>query len=127
MGQCKKSKRGVVIWDNKERYVSAYNSPPKFFICDKICIKNCNEKAVHAEQRAILLAFNNRMKLSECDMMHVKTINNKLVISGGPSCIHCSKMIVENKIKNMWLYEVTGWEKYSAINFHKITMKNIGI
>lgn len=126
-GSCLKSKRGVAIWDKHEVAIASSNSPPIPFKCDDTCKNGCSKIAVHAEQRAIIDALQRGFILSECNMMHVKTINNELVISGGPSCVDCSKLIVETGIQNMWLYEEAGWIEYSAEDFHTETLKNIGI
>lgn len=134
LGTCNKSKRGVSIWkevttiDNEKIFTiaSAFNSPPNPFYCDnsELCKKNCANLAVHAEQRAIHRATSIKLNLYKSNMLHVKTINNKLVPSGKPNCIHCSKLIKEFGIPYIWLYHSDGWKQYTAIDFHQQTIKN---
>ncbi len=128
---CAKSKRGVVIFHpDKTDFYSANNSPPYPFYCNGSaeCIAACGNVAVHAEQRAIGLALQ-RENLSEgWQMVHAKVVNGELVAGGQPSCIQCSKIILECGITKMWLYcnltEGPTLVSYDPVTFHEISLVN---
>lgn len=128
---CEKSKRVVSIYSPiRKIYVLGTNSPPLPFSCSKNekCKQNCAKIAVHAEERAML-------KAAKCGLLpkeglhcfHLKIKDNVPVISGEPSCIHCSKNMLEYGISCMWLLQETGWKSWKLENFHRETMKNLGI
>lgn len=83
----------------------------------------CRKTAVHAEQMAILQAEN----VHDAQMLHVKTVNGDPVVSGAPSCLECSKLILEAGIKFMWLWEPRGLVRYSAEKFHEETLRFHGM
>jgi hypothetical protein len=72
---------------------------------------------------------------SSLDLLHVKVIDGAVVPGGGPSCWQCSRLVVEARLRGVWLYEyppgdLTGhdlrevvgvWRFYDALNFHRIT------
>lgn len=121
------SKRGVIIWHRKIGFIAGgYNAPPKPKICNgsNACKANCSKTAVHAEQQAIINAFNLTVPLSECEMIHVKTVDGKAVTSEKPSCWQCSKLILAARIRYMWLYQVEGLVRYTAADFHEKTLIN---
>lgn len=115
------SKRGVVIWDSKGVVSIGHNHQPSPFPCDGSdrCKENCGKTAIHAEQHAILLAERNRLVGSQ--MLHVKTVDGEIVPSGQPSCLECSKLILEAGIAYMWLFHENGWMWYTASEFHRAT------
>lgn len=120
-----RSKRGVVIWGT--HFVSgAHNSPPAGFACtgDVFCKATCATTAVHAEQRALLLAGQRSRGLS---MLHVKTVDGELVASDKPRCVACSKLILDAGITTMWLYLAGGWRSYTAAEFHALSLANSGL
>ncbi len=151
---CAKSKRGVcvyVAWDGDgnalphrecELVVSCSNSPPHPFECARTeqCRANCAKVAVHAEEAAAFACLSHlprgvaRFQLA---MVHAKTIERDtvggvLAAGGGPSCVACSKMLVNAGFGGIWLYEVTGrdpgeWRFYSAPAFHLATLKELGL
>jgi deoxycytidylate deaminase len=121
------SKRGCVIWNPRGVVSTGYNHIPRPFECDGSdrCKATCGKTAVHAEQSAILRA--ERSQLPGSSMLHVKIVNGVLVAGGGPSCLECSKLILESKIATMWLYERClplgeRWVQYSAKDFHRETL-----
>lgn len=113
---------------------SAYNSPPHPFQCARdipapdanplaTCGERCRKLAVHAEERAILQALrdwprresherikNPRVRrdlsLFGLHLLHVKVVNGVAVPGGPPSCIQCSRLIVETG-PDVWLWEGT--------------------
>jgi len=122
-----KSKRGVVIWNRATGLVSiGFNAPPKPLICDgsETCRANCAKTAVHAEQAALIGARGYVFPLSECEMIHVKSIDGVAVTSEKPSCWQCSKLILAAGVKSMWLYQKEGFVEYTALDFHDKTLIN---
>jgi deoxycytidylate deaminase len=114
---CSKSKRGVVIWSSTDPRVlvaGAHNGPPPGFACDgsDACRKACGQRCVHAEQRA-LTCFT-----EQTDLLHVKVVDGEAVPSGPPSCVACSKVILDRGIQRVWLLHETGLRLYSAHDFH---------
>ncbi len=130
---CAKSQRGVVIWSRKNNHIisSGFNSPPDGCVCDgsELCKGSCNKLAIHAEQKAIMEAQKfGKPIVSEAEMIHVKVVNGLPVVSRGPSCVDCSKLIVNAGISAMWLYEEgERFVRYSANNFHYKTLENLGL
>lgn len=113
---CSKSKRGVVVWGDASTFVaSGFNGPPKPFVCtgSDECRRACREICVHAEMRAIMESRN-----FHTDLLHVKVVADTAVPSGPPSCVACSKMILEAGIVRVWLLHETGLRLYSAEDFH---------
>jgi deoxycytidylate deaminase len=141
-GPCAKSKRGVVIYSVATAggvgviWGNAFNSPPWPFECSNTdaCKADCGRICVHAEQRAIIQALTpSETELrhplagdprAELHLVHVKTVDGKLVPSpGGPSCDQCAKLILEAGIRTVWLYVQDGvWSRYDAAGFHQATL-----
>lgn len=142
-----RSKRGVVISTELGLIISSgFNHQPFPFECDSSdrCKKNCGKTAIHAEQSAILSAQSN---LSFSWMLHAKAMDGKPCASMAPSCLECSKLILEAGIQWMHLLhdpvaqmlpgaavvgEVEGFKsdghfgwlevrRYSATHFHRLT------
>lgn len=112
------SKRGVVIWDEYGTVSVGFNHQPAPFICDgsNACKMSCGKTAVHAEQMALLQG--NRSRIHGAEMLHIKVIDGKPVPSDGPSCLQCSKLILEAGIAGMWLLHHDGWKRYGPAEFH---------
>jgi len=130
-GTCNKSQRVAAIYSPiRKNYILATNSPPLPFKClqNDNCKKNCSKLAVHAEERAIL-------KASKCGFMpkeglhcfHLKIKDNVPVVSGKPSCIYCSRKMLEYGIGHVWLWQEKGWKSWLAQSFHADTIKNLGL
>lgn len=142
-----KSKRGVVISSADGRLIGeGFNHQPYPFICDGSdrCKANCGKTAIHAEQAAILKA---RESLGGAWMLHVKANGGFPCASAAPSCLECSKLILESGIAWMHLLhdptaqllpgaevvgKVSGWisaaslglldvRRYSVQHFHWLT------
>lgn len=119
---CCKSKRGIVLVSSSGIEAVACNAPPEGFSCTgtDFCKKNCNKLCVHAEEAALL----DHTGGGDLEMIHVKTVNGELVPSGNPSCWQCSRAIVHAGVKGMWLYHADGWKRYTANEFHRLTLQN---
>lgn len=141
------SQRGVSILNSEKRPVAGgFNHPPAPFVCDRSveCNESCGLTAVHAEQSAILAA---RVDLRGGFLLHVKAKEGRPCASMAPSCLECSKLILEAGIE--WVHlvhepvaqllagaETVGWtegfhwdgtlgplhvRRYSAAQFHRLT------
>lgn len=139
---CAKSRRGVVVFCRSrdlrvERrgvpanapvvLATASNGPPGGWSCDGKCRDACGQVAMHAEQRAILAALQAGYRVKGADVVHVKTVDGRAVPSGVPSCLACSKFMVETKIARVWLYQARNggagaWYVWSAEAFHVATL-----
>lgn len=146
---CAKSKRGVVIWSDEGVLAAGSNSPPTGFTCGGSCGPQCNKVAVHAEQRALMNCLKRGKRVVGAEMLHVKvTLQVKEVPDQGPgltrvadiwvatpggppSCVDCSKLILESGIAGMWLYEDRpegpSLVRYTAQEFHEATLTNLGL
>ena len=132
---CAKSKRGVVVWTPHQVVATGFNAPPHGFSCEgsDACRAACGQVCVHAEQAAILAA--NPGGLDGAEMLHVKVEATAggawTVPGGGPSCVACSKLILEAGIAGMWLLEEREGKptlvRYTADEFHAATLANLGL
>jgi len=129
---------------------SGFNGPPDPGVCDgsTLCRRDCAKRCVHAETRAI----------AEVDTVHpeylyephrVRLVHVKLDDSGkimpcdGPSCVDCSKIILDRGLGGIWLYELgefvpptrpemfsrmpPRWVYYPAAEFHRVTCQRTGV
>lgn len=112
------SKRGATIWNEHGVLCSGYNRKPTGFVCDRSsnCKQNCWLDAIHAEQMALYFGG---YQAAGSEMLHVKTVNGVLVPSGPPSCLQCSKLIIQAEIQFMWLFHKDGWKRYTPEDFHR--------
>ena len=125
---CDKSKRGVVIADNNTGEIigRGYNRPPKDFECEPSYCKNiCSSYAIHAEENAIFDALENNYKLNNSTLFHIKAVDEKPVASGGPSCVNCSKIILDKDIKQVVLKHENGYGVYESKEFHELSLKSL--
>lgn len=128
---CCKSKRGVVIYqpgDGGMLISGGHNAPPRPLGCDgsHACMANCAKLCEHAEMEA--LRDMNAHYLDQLELLHVKTVDGQLVVSGGPSCWQCSRSIArERRVVGVWLFHDTGWRRYTTEDFHKLTLKACGL
>jgi deoxycytidylate deaminase len=115
-----RSKRGVSIWNRRGLISTGFNDQPRGFRCDGSprCKESCSKTAVHAEQSAIL---SGGQSVQGASLLHVKTVDGAPVVSGPPSCLECSKLILEAGVSAVWLLHATGWTMYWAAEFHRIT------
>lgn len=129
---CEKSTRGVVLFHPSSPEVPMFpgwNHTPKGFACTgtQTCRQNCNKICVHAEQHS-LLQLSPKYRSDGWHLVHVKTVNHKLVPSGPPSCWQCSRLILDcGAVSDVWLFHETGWKSYSALDFHTLTLRECGL
>lgn len=110
---CAKSKRGAVVFDRLSHYVlgSGFNGRPGDLAdgnCGGACRSICGHVAVHAEQRAVRAAIQLTPQLygklsSGLDLVHAKVVDGHLVAGGGPSCLPCSKEMLDAGVAGVWL------------------------
>lgn len=119
-----RSKRGVAIFRGRNLVAHGFNYKPRHFECDgsEACKATCRDEAVHAEQQALLSAG---VGASGALMLHVKTVEGRLVPSGGPSCVQCSKLALVAGIKAVWLYHESGWRCYPIEEFHEQSLARL--
>lgn len=132
------SKRGCAIWGERIHSTQpliigrGYNKHTGIRGClqNSQCKVTCRSLAVHAEQVALMDALHNNVHIHNQPifMVHVKTQNNKLVPSGPPSCVQCSKLILASpmRITGVYLFHEQGWGFYPTIQFHALSMENEG-
>lgn len=128
---CAKSRRGVVIYHATIGHLaSGRNRPPEPFVCagDAACRAACNQICIHAEADALNELFASQWTTLDGDAIHVKVVDDKLVPSGGPSCVACSKaMLHSGRIEGVWLYHADGWKRYPILEFHELSLKANGL
>src|SRR5574338_69495 len=130
-GPCEKSKRVSAIYTNND-FVIAVNSPPYPYKCskDEKCKKDCNQICVHAEESAIMEAlykFKDKSDIINSTCVHLKIIDGQPVTSGNPSCIYCSRKLLHSGVQYMWLWQETGWKRWTTLDFHRETIANLGL
>lgn len=138
MSPCKKSKRGVLVFNRRGPLGGGFNGPPPGFVCDgspecrAACPKVCN----HAEARALLeaLSFARRsptepldIVLHGAELLHIKVVDGEPVPSGPPSCWQCSRLILDCGISKVWLVHADGLKSYTADEFHEATLRECGL
>lgn len=116
---CFKSKRGVVLFSREltDSSVSqgvdpgswtivseGFNGPPHGFICQENdrCKEACARVCLHAEERAIRAGSLGNDD-HDLELVHVKTVDGRLVATGGPSCWQCSRVVADSGIYGVWL------------------------
>ncbi len=155
---CQKRKVGIAIYrcerglDGGRELVAStlaagYNGPPWIpdgddpgieGACDgsAACRRDCARRCVHAEARAIdALVDGLRDQGRRLRLVHAKLDDHgRLMACDGPSCIDCSKMILDRGLGGIWLYErhevfveTPRWIYYPAKDFHEATAARLGI
>jgi deoxycytidylate deaminase len=116
-----RSKRGVSIYRGDRIVSTGHNDQVSPFECvgTDVCKRTCRTMAVHAEQFALLQAGKDA---AGADLVHVKTVAGRLVPSGGPSCVQCSKLMLPAGILGVWLFHENGWRRYGAEEFHRLSV-----
>ena len=124
---CVKSQRGVVIWrrDMTLPISVGWNHPPAPHECgrNEACRAACNKLCIHAEMDAILKALETR-GVADFYLLHVKVVDGKAVPSGLPSCWQCSRLILQCRMKAVWLLHESGLQAYDPEEFHWYTLDN---
>lgn len=126
---CAKDQRGAAFWHhNYGCLTAASNGPPVPFACDgsEACRSACGKLAVHAEVRAMLGYLRRAEGLAVRDMqvLHIRVVNGEPVTSGPPSCITCSRDMLEAGISWVWLWRESGWTAYGAAEFHALSLRH---
>lgn len=131
LSPCAKSKRGVVIFHPEKGIISAgKNHPPAGYRCDgsDACRKNCPQLCIHAEMDALRWVTPQAKALQ---LLHVKVMDGQPVPTGSPSCIGCSKHILESPIQTVWLLEHRGagaeLRSYDTARFHELSLQYRGL
>ena len=138
MSPCKKSKRGVLVFNRRGPLGGGFNGPPPGFICDgsQECRAACPKVCNHAEARALLeaLSFARRsptepldIVLHGAELLHIKVVDGEPVPSGPPSCWQCSRLILDCGISKVWLVHADGLKIYTADEFHEATLRECGL
>lgn len=97
---CHKDQRGAAVWHAaRGGLVAASNGPPEPFACDgsDICRAACGKLAVHAEMRAVnrYLRGVTGFATTGMQVLHIRVVDGKPVTSGPPSCITCSRDMLD--------------------------------
>ena len=123
---CQKSKRGAVAFGGRENgarelVAVGWNHRPGGEACDgsPACRASCRATCVHAEQALVV----STAELEGADVIHAKTIGGVLVESDGPSCVECSKLLMDAGVVAVWLYLPTGWNRYLMAEFHRLSIE----
>lgn len=121
LSPCRSKRGAVATFPYMSERIAAYNSKPDGVACDGSaeCKSRCGVEAVHAEQKVLLMGVFPR----GATMVHVKTEDGKLVPSGGPSCVECSKLMLHAGVEAMWLFHESGWRKYPMEDFHRLSLE----
>jgi hypothetical protein len=127
-GPCSKSKRGVSAYRQfpiPHVVARGHNAPPPGFACEgsDACKAACAKLCIHAEQAVLMQEFFGPRFGEPAYLVHVKTVGGELVVSGGPSCWQCSRMILaDTRIAGIWLFHEAGWRLYDPDEFHELTL-----
>ncbi|HET8574696.1 MAG TPA: hypothetical protein VFM02_00800 [Candidatus Paceibacterota bacterium] len=152
---CKHSKRGAVIFHSTtgEVFSVGNNHPPGTNLCEQYCplpidpgkkniiqtaspkLQSCNKLVIHAEMDALLFLRNQGRILvfSEYDLLHLKVAGHKNkeipIPSGPPSCVSCSRHILDKGFRGVWLLETDEgkkpiWNYYATAVFHQLSLEN---
>ncbi len=119
------SQRGAVAFtgndlEGRELVAGGFNQKPD---CDGSarCKATCRREAVHAEQ-ALLVSGVDLAAGGAVEVLHVKRAGGVLVVSGGPDCVECSKLLRFAGVVAVWLYHVEGWRRYPIEEFHRLSV-----
>jgi deoxycytidylate deaminase len=132
---CKRSKCGSIIVATDESTVigQGYNSMPcnergecfkdglpLNFKSDKTC-------CVHAEQRAIMDALENKWKypIYGSSLFFIRLDeNDNPMHAGEPYCTICSKMALDVGISKFYLWHKEGWVGYDTKEYNELSFKH---
>ena len=112
---CAKDQRGAAVWHNNGgTIIAASNGPPDPFICDgsDACKASCGKVAVHAEVRAVnrYLRLASGLACTGMNVLHIRVVNGQPVTSGPPSCVACSRDMLDAGVAEVWLWHGSeGW------------------
>ncbi len=134
---CTKSRRGISIFSD-HLLISIGTNSIAYGKCtgDDICKQNCNKICTHAEINAIYNFYKNNVfskHEKDVSILHVKiNEDGNLETSKNPSCWQCSRYILQQGFKGVWLFEQINtndsnngeWKFYNSTEFHLQTLDN---
>ncbi|MFH1638005.1 MAG: deaminase [Candidatus Woesearchaeota archaeon] len=127
--KCLKSSRGVVIVKEGRVIGEGWNGPLEE-ICNKCLREDIKDdsrtelcRGMHAEQRAIINALKESHSLEGSTIYLIRLKNGIQKPEKGPSCSHCSKMMLETGVKEFVEVEKEGIALYTAEEFYKLSME----
>jgi len=126
---CHKDQRGAAVWhQSRDLIIGANNGPPAPFTCDgsDACRAACGKLAVHAEMRAVnrYLRAATGLAVTGMQVLHIRVVDGKPVPSGPPSCITCSRDMLDAGVSLVWLWHEEGWVSYNAAAFHRLSLQH---
>ena len=121
---CEKSKRGVIIVQDRLIIGEGFNHPPKGYTCEpSVCKTICASYCVHAEHAAIIDALQKGNTVEGSRLYHAKVKEGSIKTVDGPSCVSCSKIILDAGIKEVVLQLHEGYALYNAREFHALSLE----
>lgn len=125
---CRKSQRGVAIFAGRSSTVVTNTNDP-LLGCgnDDACRAACGEACVHAEESALIDWLKARQEAEAAHVLHVKVVDGFAVPSGPPSCTRCSSLLLQARVRRVWLLHADGWRGYEALKFHRLSLKAKGL
>lgn len=124
--RCDKSKRGVVVVKNGSIIGRGTNNPPLDLPCvPEYCRSICNMFCLHGEQNALLDTRRNGYDPSGSRIYHIKVKDSIQAPSGPPSCVQCSRIVLDEGVKDFVLLYKDGIGLYEAREFHELSLENI--
>jgi deoxycytidylate deaminase len=124
---CEKSKRGVVIVKDDVIVGRGFNGPPGGYACAGVCREYCSEYTVHAEMRAVFNALMSGVSLFGARAYHVKAVDGVAVPKGIPSCLPCSKHMLDVGLSEIVLMDEQGYALYGVEEFYLRTTENVAL
>lgn len=121
---CKHSKRGVVIVKTGVVIGRGYNNPPGEMQCNpEFCEPICAQYCVHAEENALLSALRMGYDPQGARMYHIKAVDGRAQDALGPSCVECSKLVLQTGVREFVLKQEQGLVCYEAAEFHRLSLE----
>lgn len=123
VASCQKSRR-VVFLKPRDEEIMIFGTNTPFIACTGTaeCRRDCGKICVHAEQAALISAG---PKAMGSEVFHLKIEDEKPVFSGPPSCVECSKLMLHAGVSGVWLYQESGWRRWTAVEFHEETLTTL--
>lgn len=132
LSTCGSTHRGAVAYVPAEDFIDAvgWNRPPVGGECQHTaaCREDCGQVAVHAEAM-VLQQCRLTLRVPIFEIVHVRADEGELQTSGPPSCWQCARLMLDDgRVIAVWLYHaVTGWRRYTIIEFYDATMATRGL
>ena len=127
---CKKSQGGALVVRNGEMIGFGYNKVTSETLCNPCVREDIHDNsrvelcsAIHAEQIALLDAFNRYGRAARGSLMYyIKIKNGEPVYSGQPSCTVCSRLLFEAQI-SLVLWQEQGYIIYEPEEINKLSFE----